>query len=342
MAPDRGSKNEQKSGGREPGSSHDTGLVEQEGQAGEQMNIHVSRAQSETRKFLSEQAEHGRSFTLRGTAVGLIIGVVICFSNTYFGLQTGWVSGMSMPSVLVSFAFFRSVKRYIQYPFTPVENVLVTTVAGAVGTMPLGCGFVGIMPALNYLLTPQENGPLTIRTDKLIIWALGLSFFGVVIAVPLRKQVIIREKLKFPSGTAAALLISVLHAKNKRTEGIKDEDYLEDFRRRSQDSPGLRTDGLVSVVSREPVESEGQSSDMDQREDWKHRVKSLLIAFATSATYVGFESIAFKQEPNVWRLLFNISYLNYGTFQSLACIWPRIGYGRLTLRLRMLDKVRTK
>lgn len=32
----------------------------------------------------------GRSFTLRGILVGLLVGLVICFSNMYFGLQTGW------------------------------------------------------------------------------------------------------------------------------------------------------------------------------------------------------------------------------------------------------------
>ncbi len=32
----------------------------------------------------------GESFTIRGLAAGLLVGLVICFSNMYFGLQTGW------------------------------------------------------------------------------------------------------------------------------------------------------------------------------------------------------------------------------------------------------------
>lgn len=159
-------------------------------------------------KFLAEQADQGQNFTIRGVLVGLAIGVVICFSNMYFGLQTGWVSGMAMPAALIGFGFFKTVARCIDYPFTPVENVLVQTVAGALGTMPLGCGFVGVLPALNYLLKPEENGPLVLSTGKLIIWSLGICFFGVVFAVPLRREVIIREKLKFPSGTATALVSS--------------------------------------------------------------------------------------------------------------------------------------
>lgn len=84
----------------------------------------------------AEHAGEGENFTVRGVLVGLGIGVVICFSNTYFGLQTGWVSGMAMPAALIGFAFFKTLAKHIAYPFTPVENVLVQTVAGAVGTMP--------------------------------------------------------------------------------------------------------------------------------------------------------------------------------------------------------------
>jgi hypothetical protein len=38
---------------------------------------------------------------------------------------------------------------------------------------------------MNYLLGPGENGPLLISPWKLIVWSLGLCYFGVVFAVPL-------------------------------------------------------------------------------------------------------------------------------------------------------------
>lgn len=106
----------------------------------------------------------------------------------YFGLQTGWVSGMAMPSALIGFAYFKVVARTLKLPFTPVENVLVQSVAGSVGTMPLGCGFVGVIPALNFLLKPEEGGPLDISLWRLIVWSVGICFFGVVFAVPLRRR----------------------------------------------------------------------------------------------------------------------------------------------------------
>ena len=242
----------------------------------------------DAQKFLAEQADQGQNFTVRGILVGTVIGVIICFSNMYFGLQTGWISGMTMPAALIGFGFFKTVARCIDYPFTPVENVLIQTVAGAVGTMPLGCGFVGVIPALNYLLKSEENGPMSLSTGKLIVWSLGICFFGVVFAVPLRKEVIIRERLKFPSGTATALLIGVLHGNSDR-EGKKDPDSgLEIFRRRSRDMIRESSTDDISPPgdNHDPVRS---TQEEDHRDDWKAKIKLLILAFGISAVYVGYE-----------------------------------------------------
>ena len=87
-------------------------------------------------------AIHGHSLTARGVFVGLAVGTVICFSNMYFGLRTGWVSTMTMPASLLGFGIFRALGDRMDWrgngPFTPVENVLVQTVAGSMAIMPLG------------------------------------------------------------------------------------------------------------------------------------------------------------------------------------------------------------
>lgn len=301
MVPDRGSRDSflHQSGSREDiSSNHNINEEANEPESHEAtMTTPGARRRSQSRKFLAEQADQDQNFTIRGTLVGLVIGVIICFSNTYFGLQTGWISGMAMPSALIGFAYFKSVARYLDLSFTPVENVLVTTVAGAVGTMPLGCGFVGVIPALNFLLKSDENGPLVLGTGKLIIWAVGICFFGVVFAVPLRREVIIREKLKFPSGTATALVIGVLHG-NKDGDGpAKDVDCLEIFRRRSQDllrspivSDGNPEIAAVPTTVQETSEPEELSSERDHKSDWKAKIKLLLTAFAISAVYVGIQT----------------------------------------------------
>jgi OPT family oligopeptide transporter len=228
-----------------------------------------------------EAATEGTHFTLRGTIVGILIGVIICFSNTYFGLQTGWVSGLAMPASLIGFAVFKSMSRFLTRPFTPVENVLVQTVAGAVGTMPLGCGFVGVIPALEFLLKKSEGAPLDMEIWRLVVWSLGICLFGVVFAVPLRKEVIVREKLKFPSGTATALVIGMLHGatgENPRDE-IETQGTEERHALLQQDDGG---DGELQGANAGDGRQEGEQ---DQQSDWKAPIQLLLVAFGVSALY---------------------------------------------------------
>jgi OPT family oligopeptide transporter len=251
-----------------------------------------TRSRSGARVFLAEQADQPQNFTLRGVLVGLAIGVVICFSNMYFGLQTGWVSGMAMPSALIGFAYFKVIAKTLKLPFTPVENVLVQSVAGSVGTMPLGCGFVGVIPALNYLLKPEENGPMDISLWRLIVWSVGICFFGVVFAVPLRKEMIIREKLKFPSGTATALLIKVLHGDEKSKTMIARERHPggDDQSDDEEEAEGLLQGSSARREERDlrpSLDNSIQDSDQELGEDgdWKSKIRLLLISFGGSALY---------------------------------------------------------
>lgn len=153
----------------------------------------------------------GRSFTLRALLSGLLIGVLINLSNTYYGLRVGAGSQMSMVSGLLGFIGFKLLSRYTARPFTPAENVLIISVATATGCMPVTAGFVGIIPALEYLIGPEENGPLRIAWESLLLWSLGLCFFGLIFASLLREHFIVREKLPWPGPKATAHLISTLH-----------------------------------------------------------------------------------------------------------------------------------
>lgn len=215
----------------------------------------------------------GQSFTWRGILVGLAVGLVICFSNMYFGLQTGWVSTMSMPASLMGFGIFRLLRaRLGPLPFSPVENVLVQTVAGSMAIMPLGCGFVGVLPAMNYLLTEEEQGPIVLGLGKLVLWSLGLCYFGVVFAVPLRRQVVIRERLKFPSGFSTAVLISVLHGKAREGEGASSAGGFASLAAREGE-------GDVQAVS--TADGEGTK----HAESWRRNVRLLLICFFVSGVF---------------------------------------------------------
>ena len=237
-----------------------------------------------------------QSFTPRSLLVGLTIGALITFSNTYFGLQTGWISTMAMPSALIGFSVFKVLSKHLSFPFTPVENVLIQTVAGAVGTMPLGCGFVGVIPALEFLLKPGEDGPegdggdgeggpLNLSFWKLVIWSLGVCLFGVVFAVPLRKEVIVREKLRFPSGTASALMLKVLHGSGSNEKTVEpDNIHSGVINDRNGSTPVSREDtGLLK-----DVDAEDQAS---KEQDWRSKMRLLIGAFTVSGVYVGVPSL---------------------------------------------------
>lgn len=274
--------------------------------------------------FLAKRSEQPQ-FTLRALLMGILIGILIAFSNTYFGLQTGWISGMAMPSALIGFAYFKGLRTFADSfggplkrmgfgeGFSEIENVLVQTVAGSVGTMPLGCGFVGVVPALEFLLKPSEvpdNGSpnvwparspqtqdvttgIRLPLGKLVLWALGLCFFGVLFAVPLRKEVIIREKLKFPSGTATALMIGVLHGGEKTGVEGNIEQHTARRRRRpiagdEEESQAL-IDGHPPVEEQEPLRRRDSQSDAAKR-DWQKQIRLLTLSFCTSGAYVRMNS----------------------------------------------------
>lgn len=298
-------------------------------------------------EFLAKMSEQPQ-FTIRALLMGIVIGILIAFSNTYFGLQTGWISGMAMPSALIGFAYFKGLRAFatqlggpfqrlgLGEGFSEVENVLVQTVAGSVGTMPLGCGFVGVVPALEFLLKPSETpggssgapdivttmvddekyGGIHLPIGKLILWALGLCFFGVMFAVPLRKEVIIREKLKFPSGTATALMIGVLHGGTKTGAEGNIEQHTARQRKRTQSGDDEESRGLLRDSS-PPSEHEHYGAPLQKknsemlRRDWKKQIRLLTISFAVSGAYTLISYFV----PQ----LHSIPFL--GTFMSEVWVW---------------------
>lgn len=181
--------------------------------------------------------------TVRSLIAGLVIGSLVCCSNMYFGLQTGWISMQSMQSALLGYGLFAATHRTLgTRPLSVAENVIVQTTSVATATMPLAAGsccsglcaphiahcrpcdnrytscllspgLVGVVPALG-MLTVEENpphGPVNLSVVQLLLWSVALAFFGACFAPPLRQQTIVREQLPFPSGSATAYVIRTMH-----------------------------------------------------------------------------------------------------------------------------------
>eukprot|EP00124_Ichthyophonus_hoferi_P004526 Ihof_evm2s511 gene=Ihof_evmTU2s511 len=164
-----------------------------------------------------KHAQDGRvvpQLTVRAVGVGLGVGCIMCFTNMYFGLQTGWVTMGSLQSALLGYGVFR-IFQLLKVPgfsarMTKLEHVVLQTVAVSVATMPLAAGFVGVIPALAML--DEDEGRIVPTFMQNVLWSISVALFGIFVAIPLRKQTILVEKLRFPSGTATAQMIEVLHS----------------------------------------------------------------------------------------------------------------------------------
>ncbi|KAJ2870426.1 OPT super [Coemansia aciculifera] len=288
-------------------------------------------------------------FTWRAIVVGLLFGTILCFSNLWFGLQSGWISMMSLQSSLVGFAVFKALEHVLDVPFGPAENVVLQSTAVATATMPLAGGFVGILPALKLLEESESNGARTVLNfGQLCAWGLALTFFGVFFAIPLRKQTIIKEKLRFPSGTATAQMISVLHKRPDPT--LVDERLQAEttatalngvgrgrgtfFRRRGV----ATTADIASNDSQEDTDDEVQAGNTSVDDvKWVTKLLILFGSFTMSGVYAllahFFPIIAalpvFGRRASTvwaWNLMPSLSYAGQGIIMGLpTCIWMLVG-----------------
>jgi OPT family oligopeptide transporter len=147
-----------------------------------------------------------RQLTVRAVIAGMIIGMVMCLSNLYVVLKTGWSMGVTITACILAFTFFNVMRqlRLFKKDFSPLENNAMGSVASAAGYMT-GGGNMAAVPAL-LLLTGTLPG-----TGWLILWLAVVAALGVCAAIPIKRQLINIEALPFPTGTATAETIKALH-----------------------------------------------------------------------------------------------------------------------------------
>ncbi|RPJ45487.1 MAG: OPT family oligopeptide transporter [Candidatus Latescibacterota bacterium] len=153
--------------------------------------------------------EHSE-LTLRAVISGLFVGCLIGASNITIGLKIGWTFGASITAAVISFAIFRTVANSLSRPYGAKENLITATAGSSAGTMASAAGLTSSIPALELILREQGEGPLSYW--RLVLWGIGIAFLGVFFAVPLRRQMIVVDKLRYPTGTAAAETIKAMYA----------------------------------------------------------------------------------------------------------------------------------
>ena len=152
----------------------------------------VSDAASDTEpRYVPEVGE--AQLTPRAVVAGCVVGSVVACTNIYIGLKIGWTFGASIISAVLGFALFGVQGKRLSV----LETNITQTAGSAAGGMASAAGLVAAIPAMNML-------GIQIAWSSLMLWALSVAFLGVFFAVPLRRQVVEIDKLRFPTGTATA------------------------------------------------------------------------------------------------------------------------------------------
>jgi len=153
--------------------------------------------------------------TIRALVMGMVLGGFLSVSNVYIGLKAGWSLGVAITSCILAYSIFATFHRLFPkwFPaFGILENNAMQSCASAAGYMT-GAGLVNAIPAL-MMLNPQAVPGIW----PTMIWVLVISWLGVFLAVPAKRQMINVEQLPYPSGIAAAATMKALHGQGGKAE----------------------------------------------------------------------------------------------------------------------------
>ena len=144
--------------------------------------------------------------TFRAIALSVVLAVVLAAANTYLGLFAGLTIASAIPAAVVSMAVLKLLGGgHI------LENNIVQT--GASAAASIAAGVIFTIPALVIL---------GFWSDFQYLWVFAIAglggILGVLFSVPLRRALILEQKLAFPEGKAAA---EVLKTGENPAQGVR-------------------------------------------------------------------------------------------------------------------------
>jgi putative OPT family oligopeptide transporter len=135
-------------------------------------------------------------FTVKAILIGSLFGVIFGASTVYLGLRAGLTVAASIPIAVLSISVLKKLGGS-----TILENNIVQTI-GSAGESVAG-GVVFTIPALIFLM---PDGPGYFNYLQITMLAFAGGILGVLMMVPLRRALIVKEHgmLPYPEGTACA------------------------------------------------------------------------------------------------------------------------------------------
>jgi putative OPT family oligopeptide transporter len=157
--------------------------------------------------------------TVRAVLMGTVLGFVLAFTNVYVGLKAAWTVNVALTACIVSFSLWQVLLRVgiARSPMSILENNCMQSTASAAGYSTgqmITCG----LPALLLLtVTPATPGGQPMPWWQLGAWIFSMAVLGVVMAIPMKRSMINHDRLKFPSGIAAAETLHSLYSRGAET-----------------------------------------------------------------------------------------------------------------------------
>jgi len=138
-------------------------------------------------------------FTAKAIILGVLFGLLFGASTVYLGLRAGLTVSASIPIAVLAISVLKKLGGS-----TILENNIVQTI-GSAGESVAG-GVVFTVPALIFLL---PDGPKYFNYTQITMLAFAGGILGVLMMVPLRRALIVKEHgvLPYPEGTACAQVL---------------------------------------------------------------------------------------------------------------------------------------
>ncbi|MFM8534946.1 MAG: OPT family oligopeptide transporter, partial [Acidimicrobiia bacterium] len=135
-------------------------------------------------------------FTAKAIVLGVLFGLLFGASTVYLGLRAGLTVSASIPIAVLAISVLKKLGGS-----TILENNIVQTI-GSAGESVAG-GVVFTIPALIFLM---PEGPKYFNYTQITMLAFAGGILGVLMMVPLRRALIVKEHgvLPYPEGTACA------------------------------------------------------------------------------------------------------------------------------------------
>ena len=135
-------------------------------------------------------------FTPRAILLGALFGLIFGASTVYLGLRAGLTVSASIPVAVLAISVLKRLGGS-----TILENNIVQTIGSAGESVAAGVVFT--VPALIFF---GERGQAFFNYFQITLLALSGGILGVLLMVPLRRALIVKEHgvLPYPEGTACA------------------------------------------------------------------------------------------------------------------------------------------